>query len=215
MFPYLRPKFIYEPLRLLVSLVDLETRKNLFAAIEPNPNPKYPDLAHLSPVAVHFLAGILHGLPDIMPLLAPTINSYKRLVENYFAPVSVSWGLENRLASIRVISPPISPPQATRFEIRTPGADANPHYVLGAILALGMHGVENELELPVPPLKTEGDASTAVSGQRLPCSLKEATEKFMAGTSIARKVFGNEFVDHFGGTRIHEVKLWEEAVTEW
>ena len=196
-------------------MVDLETRKNLFAAIEPDPNPKYPDLAHLSPVAIHFLAGILRGLPDIMPLLAPTINSYKRLVENFWAPVTVSWGLEHRSASIRVIAPPVSPAQSTRFEIRTPGADANPHYVLGAILALGIYGVENELELPVPPLKKEDGASTTILGQRLPSSLKEATANFMADTSMARKVFGDEFVDHFGGTRVHEVKLWEEAVTEW
>lgn len=214
MFLFRWPKLVYKPLRILVSLIDLETRKNLFAATEPDPNPKYPDLAHLSPIAIHFLAGILCGLPDIMPLLAPTINSYKRLVENFWAPVTVSWGLEHRSASIRVIAPPVSPAQATRFEIRTPGADANPHYVLGAILGLGIYGIDKKLELPVPPLKKE-DASTAIPGQRLPSSLKEATAKFMADTSMARKVFGDEFVDHFGGTREHEVKLWEEAVTDW
>ena len=150
-----------------------------------------------------------------MPLLAPTINSYKRLVENFWAPVTVSWGLEHRSASIRLISPPASPPKATRFEIRTPGADANPHFVLGAILALGMYGVENKLELPVPPLKRGEDTSNASPGERLPASLKEATARFMTAGSMARKVFGNEFVDHFGGTRTHEVKLWDEAVTEW
>lgn len=150
-----------------------------------------------------------------MPLLAPTINSYKRLVENFWAPVTVSWGLEHRSASIRLISPPVSPPKATRFEIRTPGADANPHFVLGAILALGMYGVENELDLPVPPLKKGEDTNNASPGERLPNSLKEATAKFMAEGSMARKVFGDEFVDHFGGTRTHEVKLWDEAVTDW
>ncbi|RPB27559.1 glutamine synthetase [Terfezia boudieri ATCC MYA-4762] len=198
-----------------ISLIDAETSQNLFAADKPNPNAAYPDLAYLTPLAIHFLAGILHGLPDIMPLLAPTINSYKRLVENFWAPVTVSWGLEHRSASIRLISPPVSLPKATRLEIRTPGADANPHFVLGAILALGMYGVEYKLELPVPPLKRGEDTNNANPGERLPASLKEATARFIAEGSMARKVFGNEFVDHFGGTRTHEVKLWDEAVTEW
>ena len=78
-----------------------------------------------------------------------------------------------------------------------------------------MYGVENKLGLPVPPLKRGEDTGNASPGERLPASLKEATAKFMAEESMARKVFGNEFVDHFGGTRIHEVKLWDEAVTEW
>jgi glutamine synthetase len=98
------------------------------------------------------LLDLLEGLPDIMPLVAPTVNSYKRLVENFWAPVTVSWGLEHRAASIRLIAPPTSKPGATRFEVRVPGADANPFYVLSAILALGWRGVEKKLEIKQPPL---------------------------------------------------------------
>ena len=198
-----------------MSLVDAETGINLFAVEEPNPNAPYPELSHLSPIAIHFLAGILHGLSDIMPILAPTINSYKRLVENYWAPVTVSWGLEHRSASIRVIAPPVAPAKATRFEIRTPGADANPHLALGAILALGIYGIENELELPVPPLPQTEEELVSVKLERLPASLKEANGKFMAEGSVARKVFGHDFVNHFGASRAHEVRIWEEAVTDW
>jgi glutamine synthetase len=198
-----------------VSICDKEGT-NLFYREKKDENPPYEDLAYFSDLGRHFLAGLLEGLPDVMPLLAPTINSYKRLVENFWAPVTVSWGLEHRAASIRMITPPTSPPKGTRLEVRVPGADANPHFVLAAILALGWRGVEKKLEIPVPPLgKGEGIGGTADKGERLAKSLKEATARMMRKESIAREVFGDEFVDHFGGTREHEVRLWDEAVTDW
>ncbi|KAL0468876.1 hypothetical protein QR685DRAFT_318473 [Neurospora intermedia] len=198
-----------------ISLVDKDG-KNLLAREEVDPNAPYPDVAYLSDLGRHFLAGILEGLPDVMPMVAPTINSYKRLVENFWAPVTVSWGLEHRAASIRLIGPPGSKAGATRFEIRVPGADANPFYVLSAVLALGWRGVEKKLEIPCPPLgKGEQVGGVTDAGARLAKSLKEATDRFMRKDSIAREVFGDEFVDHYGGTREHEIRLWDEAVTDW
>ncbi|KAI9769001.1 MAG: hypothetical protein M1840_004597 [Geoglossum simile] len=189
---------------------------NLFYREEKDENPQWPDIAHLSDFGRHFLAGLLDGLPDVMPLVAPTINSYKRLVENFWAPVTVSWGLEHRAASIRLIAPPTASPKATRFEVRVAGADANPFYVLAAILALGWRGVEKKMEIKVPPLgKGEDVGGMADQGERLAKSLKEATERFMSAESIAREVFGNSFVEHYGGTREHEIRLWDEAVTDW
>ncbi|KAI9755324.1 MAG: hypothetical protein M4579_004326 [Chaenotheca gracillima] len=204
-----------------VSLVDPSSSSNaaagnLFHRSKPDPSPPYPDLTHLSDTGRHFLAGLLEGLPDVMPLLAPTVNSYKRLVENFWAPVTVSWGLEHRAASIRLIAPPTASAKATRFEVRVAGADANPYYVLAAILALGWRGVQKKLEIPVPPLgKGEDVGGESDQGVRLAKTLKEANERFTRPESIAREVFGDEFVDHFGGTREHEVRLWEEAVTDW
>jgi glutamine synthetase len=198
-----------------ISVVDKDG-KNLFFREKKDENPKWPDIAHLSDLGRHFLAGVLEGLPDIMPLVAPTVNSYKRLVENFWAPVTVSWGLEHRAASVRLISPPTAKPGATRLEVRVPGADANPYFVLSAILALGWRGVEKKLELTLPPLgKGEDVGGKADPGERLAKSLKDATAKFMRPESIAREVFGDDFVDHYGGTREHEVKLWDEAVTDW
>lgn len=198
-----------------VSIVDGQGQ-NLFCREKPDTSPPYEDVANLSDLGRNFLAGVLAGLPDIMPILAPTINSYKRLVENFWAPVTVSWGLEHRAASVRLIAPPTCSPKACRLEVRVPGADVNAHYVLAAIIACGWRGVEKKLEIPVPPLaRGEDVGSESDKGERLAKSLKEAVTRFMAKESVAREVFGNEFVDHFGGTREHEIKLWEEAVTDW
>jgi glutamine synthetase len=199
-----------------VSLCDKKSKANLFAREKPDPNPEYPDISHLSDLGRHFLAGLLEGLPDVMPIVAPTINSYKRLVENFWAPVTVSWGLEHRAASIRLIAPPTAPPKGTRFEIRVAGADANPYLVMAAILALGYRGIKKKLEIPIPPLGKGQDVGGADDkGERLAKSLKEATERFARKDSIAREVFGDDFVDHFSGTREHEIRLWDEAVTDW
>ena len=196
-----------------VSLVSAsDSSKNLFYREIPDTNPPYPDLKHLSDLGRHFLAGILDGLPDIMPIVAPNVNSYKRLVENFWAPVTVSWGLEHRAASIRLIAPPTAPPKATRFEIRVPGADTNAHLVLAAILAIGWRGVEKRLQIKVPPLSKEEEVG---KGARLAKNLKDSAERMMRKDSIARECLGDDFVDHFGGTREHETRLWDEAVTDW
>lgn len=198
-----------------ISIKD-ESGENLFTRDCEDSDPPYPDLAHISDMGRHFLAGLLDGLPDVMPILAPTVNSYKRLVENFWAPVTVSWGLEHRAASVRLIAPPQTSPKGTRFEVRVAGADANPFLVLATILALGWRGVEKKMEIKVPPLgKGEEVGGASDQGIRLAKSLREANARFMRDGSVARKVFGDEFVDHFGGTREHELKLWDEAVTDW
>jgi len=178
------------------------------------------DTRFISQEAEWFLAGVLVGLPDIMPALVPTINGYKRLVggEAFWAPNAVTYGYDSRAASIRIISPPSVPPAATRLEIRVPGADMNPYFALSAIFSLGLRGIEKKLSLPGPPisqLKPEDKKTGKV--QMLPVSLEAATERMMRKDSVAREesVFGDDFVDHFGGTRLHEVKLWNEAVTNW
>jgi len=153
-----------------------------------------------------------------LPLLVPTINGYKRLVvgETYWAPNAVTYGYDSRAASIRVISPPSVPPSATRFEVRVPGADMNAFFALAGIFALGARGIEKKLTLSIPPIShftLEDKKAGKIT--MLPQSLEAATARMMRTGSIAREVMGDEFVDHFGGTREHEIKLWNEAVTSW
>ena len=88
--------------------------------------------------------------------------------------------------------------------------------MLAAVLALGWRGVDKKLKIPCPPLgKGEDVGGASDQGMRLARSLREANDRFMRKESIAREVFGDDFVDHFGGTRNHEIQVWEEAVTDW
>ncbi|KAG1801953.1 hypothetical protein EV424DRAFT_1331537, partial [Suillus variegatus] len=149
--------------------------------------------------------------------LVPTINGYKRLVggEAFWAPNAVTYGYDSRAASIRIISPPSVPPSATRLEVRVPGADMNPYFALSAIFQLGMRGITKQLKLTTPPISTYQSYPAKKEVISLPSSLQDATNAMMRPNSIAREVFGDDFVDHFGATREHEVRLWNAAVTNW
>ncbi|KAI9017155.1 hypothetical protein BC832DRAFT_9856 [Gaertneriomyces semiglobifer] len=196
------------------SLLDNDTSKNAFASEdESKTGVDSPDA--LSSNMKSFIAGLLYALPSIMPFLAPTVNSYKRLVENYWAPITVSYGFENRTTAIRIISPPTCPPSATRLEMRVPGADANPYLAIAACLAAGAYGIRKKLELNIPPVRGDVGTGGSSKGERLARTLKEATDKMMAAGSPAREILGDAFIDHFGMTRLHEWKLWEASVTDW
>ncbi|KAI0320120.1 glutamine synthetase/guanido kinase [Amylostereum chailletii] len=205
-----------------VSLRDANG-KNAFALDEADlktgrKDAVYDELKYISQTAEWFLAGVLEGLTDILPTLVPTINGYKRLVggETYWAPNAVTYGYDSRAASVRVLSPPSVPPAATRFEIRVPGADMNAFFALSSIFALGIRGIEKKLPLTIPPIShftLEDKKAGKIT--MLPQSLEAATKRMMRPDSIAREALGDDFVDHFGGTREHEVKLWNEAVTSW
>jgi glutamine synthetase len=200
-----------------VSLRDTSTGKNLFSfdgeGKQGRTDAKYKDVAHLSPLGEHFLAGLMHGLPDVLPLLCPNINSYKRLAggETFWAPNICSYGYDSRVASVRILGPPDLEKHATRFEVRIPGADVNAPLGFAAIFALGLYGIENKLELPFGPVAETNKADLP----RLATTLEAATERFMAKESIAWKIFTKEFVEHYGLSRRHEVQLFNTAVTNW
>jgi len=157
----------------------------------------------------HFIAGQLHCLPQLFPLYAPFINSYKRLVDGNLAPVKPTWAIDNRNSSLRVIPGSAS---ATRLETRTPGADANPYLAIAAALASGLYGIEHKLELDQAPV--EGANVGAENVARLPRTLAEATEA-LDRSSLARELLGDEFVTHFVQTRQWEVRRFNQSVTDW
>jgi glutamine synthetase len=156
-----------------------------------------------------YLAGQVACLMDFAPMFWPTINSYKRLVDGFWAPVKPTWGLDNRTASFRVIA---GSPKATRLETRCPGADVNPYLAMAAVIAAGIHGVEKGLKLTAPPITGTNQGAEHIP--RAPRSLIESTRVFQK-SDIARDFLGDTFVDHFAATRDWEHRQWQDAVTDW
>jgi glutamine synthetase len=156
-----------------------------------------------------YLAGVQRLLPEFLVLFAPTVNSYKRLVEGYWAPTRASWGVDNRTVALRVLP---GSKKSTRLEFRTSGADVNPYLAMAGCIAAGLYGVENELELKDPPIV--GSGYIEKRGVPLPRSLEEATAKF-SQSKVARDLLGDAFVDHFVSTRDWEFRQFRDSVTSW
>jgi glutamine synthetase len=156
-----------------------------------------------------YLAGQVACMMEFAPMLWPTVNSYKRLVDGFWAPVKPTWGIDNRTASFRVMP---GSPKSSRLETRCPGSDVNPYLAIAAVLAAGLHGVEQKLKLTAPPI--HGSNEGAENIPRAPRSLIETTRIFRDST-IARDWLGDDFVDHFAATREWEWRQWQDAVTDW
>ena len=155
------------------------------------------------------VAGVLEHLPAASLLLNPTINSYKRLVPGWFAPINATWGYENRSCALRAIRS--DRPELWRFECRRPGADANPYLALAAIGASAAAGIRSSSK---PPDPIEGDAYARADLPELPGSLESAIRAFQADT-VLREALGTEFADYFVTSREWELKAWRETVTDW
>jgi glutamine synthetase len=156
-----------------------------------------------------YLAGQVACMMDFAPLIWPTINSYKRLVDGFWAPVKPTWGIDNRTASFRVIA---ATPKSTRLETRCPGADVNPYLAMAAVIAAGLHGVEKGLKLTTPPITGTNEGAENVA--RAPRTLVETTRVFRE-SRVARDWLGDTFVDHFAATREWEWRQWLDGVTDW
>lgn len=156
-----------------------------------------------------FIAGQLHALPYILPMYAPTINSYKRLVEGAWAPTTLTWGMDNRTTALRVINPGAN---ATRVELRVPGSDVNPYLAMAAALASGLYGIEQKMKLKTAP--TKGNGYEDLANGVLPSDLKAATTA-MKGAELSKELLGAPFVAHFCATREWECKQFAAGVTDW
>jgi glutamine synthetase len=163
----------------------------------------------MSPLFQSYVAGQVSFLMELAPMFWPTVNSYKRLVEGFWAPTKPTWGIDNRNAAFRVLPGSAA---ATRVETRCPGADMNPYLAIAAILAAGLEGVDRGLMLDDVPGTGENDG-----GQDLPSAprmLIETTKAFRK-SALARDWFGDAFVDYFAATREWEWRQWLDAVTDW
>ncbi|MEA2212526.1 MAG: glutamine synthetase [Solirubrobacteraceae bacterium] len=169
--------------------------------------PPAPLFARDDAVFRSFLAGQLACLRELTLLQAPNVNSYKRYVAGSFAPTAVAWADDNRTCALRVVGHG----PAKRFENRAGGSDLNPYMALSAMIAAGLHGVENGLELEPA---YEGNAYLAADKPRLPSTLREARDLF-ATSAVARAAFGDEVVDHYVHAADVELAAFESAVTDW
>ena len=176
-------------------------KKNLFADAKGRHG--------MSKMFESYLAGQVAHLMEFAPMFWPTINSYKRLVDGFWAPVKPTWGVDNRTASFRVIG---GSPKSTRLETRCPGADVNPYLAMAAVIAAGLDGVEKGMKLTAPAI--HGTNGGAENIPRAPRTLIETTRNFHQ-SKVARDWLGDTFVDHFAATREWEWRQWLDGVTDW
>ena len=154
----------------------------------------------------HFIAGILATMRDFTLMYAPNVNSYKRFAVGSFAPTAIAWGEDNRTCAVRLVG---HGPSA-RMENRVPGGDVNPYLALAAMLAGGLHGIDQGLELEEP---LTGNAYTS-DKEHVPSTLREARDAWHA-SALARELFGDEVVDHYTNMADVELASFDAAVTDW
>jgi glutamine synthetase len=158
----------------------------------------------------HFAGGLLAAMPELSAIMAPTPNSYRRLVTNSWAATSATWGLDNRSVGVRAVC---DGPEGTRLEHRQGGGDVNPYLAAAAALAAGLDGVEHRRE---PPEARREDVYALPEGTvaALPGSLGEATDR-LEGSALARAWLGRDFVAHYVAMRRAELAVQAQAVTDW
>jgi glutamine synthetase len=154
----------------------------------------------------HFVAGVLATTADFTLFYAPNVNSYKRFAEGSFAPTTIAWGLDNRTCAVRLVGHGAG----ARMENRVPGADVNPYLALAAMIAGGLHGIENEL-----PLEDELVGNAYASDRpQVPATLAAARDAFVSST-VVRKSLGDEVVDHYANMADVELAAYNATVTDW
>ncbi len=166
---------------------------------------------NMSAVMRHFLAGQQRWMPDLLAMVAPTVNAYTRLIPGFWAPTTASWGIENRTCALRVVP---AHPDCQRVEYRIAAADANPYLALAAALASGLWGIEQRLELPAPVSGSAYDVTNGSASRRLPATLWEAAQRLKASNE-ARRLFGDAFIEHFSATREWEEREFRKHITDW
>ncbi len=164
----------------------------------------------MSQLMRHFVGGQQKLMPEMLAMIASTVNSYTRLIPGYWAPTNATWGVDNRTCALRVIP---GSAKSQRVEYRVAAADANPYLALAAAVGAGLWGIKNEIE-PEPAIR--GNAYDAKFPKRLnlPATLWEAAQRFKT-SKPARALFGDTFVNHFAASREWEEREFRKHITDW
>jgi len=158
----------------------------------------------------HFVGGQQKLLPELLAMVAPTVNSYRRLIPGFWAPTDATWGVENRTCALRVIP---GSEKVQRVEFRIAAADSNPYVVLAASLAAGLHGIEEKIE-PSKPIEGNAYAQKFPKSMALPQTLWDAAQRLKA-SKMARDWFGDAFVEHYAATREWEEREFRKHISDW
>ena len=164
----------------------------------------------LTETAHHFIGGQQKYMPELLAMIAPTINAFTRLAPGFWAPTGATWGFDNRTCSLRVVGDTAA---SRRVEFRPPAADANPYLVLSAAIASGLAGIRDRVEPTAPTRKNAYDADIP-DALKFPNSLAEAAAR-LRRSDMARQWFGDRFVDHFAASRDFEQAAARAAVSDW
>lgn len=162
----------------------------------------------LSQTGRHYLGGLIDTMTELTALFWPTVNSYKRPTPYSWGATTATWGLDNRSVAVRMVG---SEPGQQRLEHRMGGADVNPYILIAACIAGGLYGIEHEIEPPDPVLH---DAYADTSLPRLPRTLSDALDR-LESSAVARKCFGDDFVDHYLAMKRWEVSEYHDEVSDW
>jgi len=171
-------------------------------------DPKAPH--HISTTMRHFIGGQQALMPELLSMIACTVNSYTRLIPGFWAPTSASWGVENRTTALRVIP---GSPKSQRVEYRIAAADINPYIAMAAAIGSGLWGVLHSME-PTDPVQGNAYDWTTPAHLQLPRTLFEAAQRLKV-SAAARELFGTAFVDHYAATREWEEREYRKAITDW
>lgn len=165
---------------------------------------------NMSDIQRHFLAGQQKYMPEFLSMIAPTVNSYSRMVPGMWAPLDATWGVENRTTALRVIP---GSEKSQRVEYRLGSADANPYLALAAALASGIYGIEKQLE-PFDQVKGNAYEQKQPAEIALPGTLMEAAGRLRT-SDAAKELFGEKFVEHYAASREWEEREYRKHVTDW
>ena len=184
-----------------VSLNDKNNQSVFFDA-----NQEY----NMSEMMKFFVGGQQKLMPELLAMIAPTVNSYTRLIPGFWAPTEASWGVENRTCALRVIP---GSEKSQRVEYRIAAADANPYIALSAVIASGLWGIKNKV---LPTNQTLGNAyeQDFPRETQLPSTLWEAAQRLKSST-VAKELFGEAFVNHFAASREWEEREYRKHISDW